>query len=413
MPRRVIKLAQDLSLPLLLGVVAAVGWANASPESYSAFLHWSPFGGHSEYNVHFAVNDIFMALFFAIAAGEITEACLPGGALNPPRNAVNPLLATIGGVLGPVGVYLLWTAITGDSTIRNGWGVPTATDIAIAWLVARLAFGNRHPAVSFLLLIAVADDGIGLGIIAVFYPDPAHPVQPLYLGIVAGAVALAYLLRRNQVQSFWLYLLGPGVASWYGLHLTGVHPALALVPIVPFMPSAGVDIGLFAAAEDQLSDTLNRFAHTFRLPVDLGLFAFGLANAGVALSSIGNATWAVLVALVVGKTFGIFTFSILAHRLGFPIPTGMNLRTLVLAGLTAGLGLTVALFVAGVAFTDPVTQGAAKMGALFSIGVAPIVLVLARMMRVERITEAGRSGAAPAEDQAYAPVDEQRHVASV
>ncbi len=413
MSRRVIKLVQDFSLPLLLGVVAAVVWANASPESYSAFLHWSPFGGHSEYSVHFAVNDVFMALFFAIATGEITEACLPGGVLNPPRNAVNPLLATVGGVLGPIGVYFLWVAITGDSSIRNGWGIPTATDIAIAWLVARLVFGNKHPAVSFLLLLAVADDGIGLGIIAVFYPDPAHPVQPIYLGIVAGAVAIAYLLRRSNIENFWPYLLGPGIASWYGLYLTGVHPALALVPIVPFMPTSGVDIGMYAEEEEALLDTLNRFAHAFRLPVDLGLFAFGLANAGVAVSSIGNATWAVLVALALGKTVGIFAFSFLGHRLGFPIPSGMNLRTLLLVGLTAGLGLTVALFIAGVAFTDPGVQGAAKMGALFSIGVAPVVLILGRVLKVKRITEAGRSGAAPADDPAYAPIDEQRHVASV
>jgi len=379
---RLVRTLQQYSIPLLVGVVCALVWANVSYDSYTAFLHWSPLGAGNHYSFHFAVNDIFMALFFGIAAAEIVESCLPGGALNPPRRAINPLLGTIGGVVGPIGVYFLWVAITGDSSISRGWGVPTATDIAIAWLVARLAFGARHPAVSFLLLLAVADDGIGLGIIAVFYPDPSHPVQPVYLLIVAAAVGLAFALRRRKLQSFWLYVLGPGVLSWFGLYLTGVHPALALVPVVPFMPAAERDIGMYDELEERMTDTLNRFEHFFKLPVDFGLFAFGIANAGVVASSIGNATWAVLLALVVGKTVGIFAFSYIGHRLGFSLPRGMNPRSLLVAALTAGLGLTVALFVAGVAFTDPVITGAAKMGALLSVFVAPAVLVLARLLKV-------------------------------
>ncbi|RMH42032.1 MAG: sodium:proton antiporter [Deltaproteobacteria bacterium] len=406
---RTLKVIQELSLPLIAGVVAALVWANVDPHGYHALIHEPIAGGVS---LHFLVNDIFMALFFGIAAGEITESCLPGGALNPPRRAVNPLLGTVGGVLGPIAVFFAWMAITGDHSLRNGWGIPTATDIAIAWLVARVAFGARHPAVSYLLLLAVADDGIGLAIIAVFYPDPHHPVQPIYLLIVAAAMGAAYALRRRKVASFWPYVLGPGVVSWWGLHLTGVHPALALVPIVPMLPTSGIDLGLFEDAEDAMPDPLNRFTHTFKLPVDLGLFAFGLANAGVELSSVGNATAAVAIALAVGKTCGVFSFAILAHRLGFPLPTGIDLRTLVLAGMTAGLGLTVALFVAGVAFTDPHLQGAAKMGALLSVVVAPVVITLARVLRIERWTDA-RAPDADGGDPAYASGDEHRDVASL
>src|SRR5699024_1541828 len=115
---------------------------------------------------HWLVNDIFMVFFFGIAAVEIVEAMLPGGALNPPSKAVNPLFGTLGGVLGPVAVYFaLSYMIGGDQTeaINKGWGIPTATDIALAWLVARVVFGESHPAVNFLLLLAVADDAIGLG----------------------------------------------------------------------------------------------------------------------------------------------------------------------------------------------------------------------------------------------------------
>lgn len=382
--RRAFRLLLEFSIPLIVGVVAALIWANFAPHSYHQLVHGSPFGEGSHFNLHFLVNDIFMALFFGIATKEITESALPGGALNPPRKAINPLLATVGGVVGPVAVFFAYVAFTGDDTIARGWGIPTATDIAIAWLVARIAFGASHPAVSFLLLLAVADDGIGLGIIAVFYPDPSHPVQPLFLLVVAAAVLAAYALRKRGVRSYWAYLLVPGVMSWAGLYLAHLHPALALVPVVPFMPHGGKDEGLFAedGSARHYSDTLNQFEHAFKVPVDLGLFAFGLANAGVVFSSVGNATVAVLLALVVGKTFGIFAFSWVGDRLGFRMPAGMNAASLLLVGLTASLGLTVALFVAGVAFTEPGMQGAAKMGALLSVVVAPVVIVLARLARV-------------------------------
>ena len=385
--RTPIAILQEFSIPLIAGVVLAVVWANLAPHSYHHVVHWSPFGhdgtaGH--FNLHFVMNDVFMALFFGLAAKEITEACLPGGALNPPQKAVNPLLGTIGGVLGPICVYLGVVSLLGQDELRGGWGIPTATDIALAWLVARLVFGAGHPAVSFLLLLAVADDGLGLGIIAVAYPDPENPVKPIYLLLVLAAMSLAFALRSARVQNFWPYVLVPGVLSWLGLMLAHLHPALALVPIVPFMPSADHDEGLYAEAASgkTFTDTLNRFEHFFKLPVDFGLLGFGLANAGVEFSSVGGATWAVLAGLIVGKTVGIFGFSAVGHKLGFKLPEGMDLKSLAVAGLTASLGLTVALFVAGVAFTEPTLQGSAKMGALFSAVAAPMVLVLGRFLQV-------------------------------
>ena len=389
--RSTMEILQEFSIPLVAGVVVALIWANVAPHSYHVLVHWSPLGPDSHLNFHYLVNDLFMVLFFGVAAKEITEACLPGGALNPMRKAINPILGTIGGVVGPAGFYLLWVHITGDSDISRGWAIPTATDIALAWLVARMAFGSGHPAVSFLLLLAVADDGIGLAIIAVFYPteDP----RPLFLLVLVAGMGIAGIMRKKNVQSFWPYLLVPGVLSWLGLFLSHLHPALALVPIVPFLPSANHDDGLYAeeTSGHHHTDTLNAFEHFFKAPVDLGLFAFGLANAGVAFSSMGNATWGVLLGLVLGKTLGVFLFSWVGSLVGFSLPTGMNLRTLLLAGMTAGLGLTVALFVAGVAFLKlpadlaATVTGAAKMGALFSAIMAPLVLVLAWVLRVEKV----------------------------
>jgi NhaA family Na+:H+ antiporter len=376
-------LVYELSLPLIAGVIAAIVWANLDAHGYHSFLHWSPFGDTSHYNFHFLFNDIFMVFFFGIAAGEITESCLPGGALNPVSRAINPLMATAGGVLGPVAVFFIWMYASGDHSIANGWGIPTATDIALAWLVARLAFGKGHPAVSFLLLLAVADDGIGLGIIAIFYPDPNNPVEPAFLGLVAAAMASAWMMRKQGIKSFWLFLAGPGVMSWFGLYLAHLHPALALVAVIPFMPHMAEDLGMYAD-EGHMTDTLNRFQHFFQKPVDIGLFGFGLANAGVMFSSIGNATWAVLCALLIGKTLGVTLFSMVGNAIGFKYPEGMDTRTVFLAGMTAGLGLTVALFVAGQAFpVGSELQGAAKMGALFSAGAVIPVLILAKLLRVK------------------------------
>ncbi len=396
--RSTMALLQEFSIPLLVGVVVAVVWANIDFGSYHHFLDWAPFAvGSHPISFHFVINDIFMALFFGIAAKEITEACLPGGALNPPRKAINPLMGTLGGVLGPAAVYVAYCAVVGDAmdfsdkaglgSIANGWGIPTATDIALAWLIARICFGNKHPAVSFLLLLAVADDGIGLGIIAVFYGDPAHPAAPQFLALVAVGMVVALILRKRGVQSYWPYLLVPGVLSWLGLILAHLHPALALVPIIPFMPAAGHDDGMYAEQTSGHAhhDTLNNFEHFFKAPVDFGLFGFGLANAGVAFSAMGDPTWAVLLGLVVGKTLGVTLMSGVAHMVGFSLPDGMDMKTLAMAGFVAALGLTVALFVAGAAFTDPGVQGAAKMGALFSAGVAPLAVIMSRMLGIKRI----------------------------
>lgn len=379
----------EWSVPLVAGVIAALAWANLAPESYHHLVH-HPLVGDGHYtSLHFLINDVFMALFFGIAAGEITESCLPGGALNPPRKAINPLLGTIGGIAGPVAVYLAYAAFVGDESIVRGWGIVTATDIAIAWLVARLALGPKHPGVTFLLLLAVADDGIGLGIIAVFYPDPVHPVQPAFLGLVALAAVGAWALRKRQVQSFWPYLLGPGILSWWGLHGAHLHPALALVPVIPFMPAMAHDEGMFADESHHL-DTLNRFQHGFKRPVDLGLFAFGLVNAGVMVDSVGSATVAVLLALLVGKTLGITLMGLLGRALGFPLPEGMDTKSLVVVGVCAAVGLTVALFVANVAFADPALQGAAKMGALLSVVAGPLAIAISRALGVRQGEVASR-----------------------
>jgi NhaA family Na+:H+ antiporter len=411
-------LLQEFSIPLLGGVAVAMLWANLGHESYEHAIHWKPLGdvavfGHAV-TLHWLINDVFMVLFFGIAAKEITESCLPGGSLNPLSKSINPLMATLGGVFGPVGVFFLGMALLygpGDdlATLNRGWGIPTATDIALAWLVARSVFGKGHPAIDFLLLLAVADDAIGLVIIAVFYGDPNLPAQPQFLALCAVGMGVAFAMRKMDVKSWIPYIAIGGPLSWLGLSLAHLHPALALVVIVPFLPGPRRDMGMFRDEDeiDRMGDELahdlhmehsplHQFEHQLKLFVDLGLFFFAFCNAGVELASIGTMTWLILGALVIGKTVGVTLMGWLAIKAGFPLPDRMGLQELVMAGFVAALGLTVALFVAGAAFTDPELLGQAKMGALFSgfVGIAAIGLAKILGMGSAKEDPAGAPSAA-------------------
>lgn len=396
--RGFINILQEFSIPLLSGVVVAMVWANLDHESYEHVIHWVPIAdleifGHLVTH-HWLVNDIFMVFFFGIAAKEITESCLPGGNLNPITKSINPLLATLGGVVGPVlvffaGMSFLYGPTDDLETLRRGWGIPTATDIALAWLVARTVFGAGHPAINFLLLLAVADDAIGLAIIAIFYGDPHLPARPEFLLLIGAGMAIAYGMRGAGLKSWIPYIAVCGPLAWLGLFLAHLHPALALVFIVPFLPGPRRDIGMFADEDevDRMGEALaqdlhmehsplHQFEHQMKLFVDLGLFFFAFTNAGVVLASIGTMTWLILGSLVIGKTVGITLLGLFGRMIGFPLPNRMGVRELVMAGFVAALGLTVALFVAGAAFTEPILLGQAKMGALFSgfVGLAAILI---------------------------------------
>lgn len=378
--KKKIELLCEFSVPLIAGVLTALIWSNSAPHSYHWFNHARCWGTVS---FHFLTNDIFMVFFFAIAAVEITLSCLPGGDLNPLKKAINPLMATIGGVIGPVTIYTLLNLVVGSACLANGWGIPTATDIAFAWLAARLIFGNNHPVISFLLLLAIADDAIGLGIIALFYPDPCLPVIPAWLILTGVGILIAFILRKKDVRTYWAYLLLGGIPSWIGLFKAHMHPALALVFIMPFLPhTTKTTTHIFQ--DDGSNSVLASFVHEWKIIVDIGLFMFGLANAGVHMSAFGTATWLVLSALIFGKTLGIFTFSALCQALGFPLPQGMSKKHLLVTGIIAGIGFTVALFIAGEAFADPHLQGAAKMGAMLSIGALPLGMGVAHLLGIRK-----------------------------
>lgn len=359
----------DNSLLLLAGTAAAVVWANLDFASYDAVAH----------PVHFWVNDVGMVFFFALAAKEVFEATLPGGPLASPRRAVSPLAAAVGGMVVPALIYVTLAATRGPTDLLRGWAIPCATDIAFSAMVARAIFPAGHPAIPFLLLLAIADDALGLIILAVFYSSGVVSFSAL-LGFMAAAVLLATWLRRRPALSFWAYVIGPGSLSWTALYLAGFHPALALVPIVPFMPHSRRDLGLFDPREEHRTDTLSHFEHWWATPVQFVLLAFGFANAGVPFEQIGAGTYYVLAGLLLGKPIGILLFSGVARVAGGSLPIGLRVTDLLVTGIVASIGFTVSLFFATAAFPDGSALAQTKMGALLSFVAAPLALAVARIL---------------------------------
>jgi Na+:H+ antiporter, NhaA family len=353
---------------LVVGTLAALFWANFAESSYERIAH----------ALHFLVNDIGMVFFFALAMKEIVEATLPGGALANAREAAVPLLAAAGGMVIPAAMYWILAALFRQPALMPGWAIPCATDIAFSYMAARLIFPKDHPAIPFLLLLAIADDALGLVLIALLYPS--GPISlTAFVAFMVPALTIALLLKRRGVRSFWAYTIFGGSLSWTALYLGGFHPALAMVPILPFMPLAKRDIGLFAIEEsDGSHDTMNRFEHWWRTPVQVILLLFGLTNAGVAFSSIALGTWIVLSSLVIGKPVGILLFTFLAVSFGLRAPGRITYVHTVVLGLAAGVGFTVALFFATAAFPPGALLNEVKMGALLSFFAAPLAVAVGR-----------------------------------
>jgi NhaA family Na+:H+ antiporter len=205
---RIWSFVSEYSLLLVAGALVALVWANLDPGSYQDFKdlvlvensvigHAHVVDGevHRSLTLGFLVNDVRMAFFFAMAAKEVWEGvALRDGELRG-HKALTPLVATAAGMLGPILVHLLLALALGvfEPTAR-GWAIPTATDIAFSYLVGRIVFGAGHPAIRFLLLLAIADDAGGLLILAAFYPT--GELAPAWLLLSAGAAFAVFVLAN-------------------------------------------------------------------------------------------------------------------------------------------------------------------------------------------------------------------------
>ena len=371
---RVLKFILDNSLLLLGGAMAGLVWANLALDSYTRFTH----------ALHFFVNDIAMVFFFALVTKEVYEAMLPGGPLSERRQAAMPVLAAVGGMAVPAAIYALFVLWLGRADeLMRGWAIPCATDIAFSYLAARVVFRAGHPAIPFLLLLAIADDVLGLIVLALFYPQGSVNFELLAGGLVLALLA-TLVLRRSGVANFWLYLLGPGLVSWLALYFGGLHPALAMVPIVPLMPHGRSDLKRFGTSPTIRLATMEHFEEWWRIPVQVILMMFGLVNAGVPLSSVGPVTAAVTISLLLGKPLGIVGATVLGEAFGLRRSSGLSYSGLIVMGVTAGIGFTVALFFTTASFPPGAVLDEAKMGALLSFLAAPIAIGLGAIMRIKK-----------------------------
>ena len=385
---------------LLAAAVIALLWANSPwSASYRSLWHTDMTANFGRYvlhgDLHHWVNDALMVVFFFVAGLEIKRE-LVDGKLRDPKNAAMPAIAALGGMVVPAAIYVLVTAGGAGS---RGWGIPMATDIAFAVGVVTL-LGPRVPAAVklFLLTLAIVDDIGAIIVIGVFYPTG---IQPQFLLAAAGLIAVIVVLNRSGVVSLTPYIV-VGAALWLATYASGVHATIAgvilglLTPARKLLPASvarewAADLDDDPSVQDMAAMTTlarhsvspcERIAHRLHpwssfviVPI------FALANAGVEIKGDSFAgkgaaavTLGVMLGLVVGKALGIFGAAWLAVRLGLArIPEGANWRVMAAVAAVGGIGFTVSLFVAELAFEPGALQDAAKLGVLAGSTVAAIV----------------------------------------
>jgi len=360
---------------LLLGAVAALIWANVSIDGYESFWHTEAHVFGLDLDLRHWINDGLMVVFFFVVGLEIKRE-LVVGELQDRRAALLPVLAAAGGVALPA---LLFVAITAGTEATKGWALPAATDIAFAVGVLAL-LGDRVPsgAKLFLLTIAIVDDVAAITIIAIFY---SHSLALGWLLVALGTLVVVAAMRRAGVSRIFPYIL-VGAVAWVAVHESGVHATIA-----------GVALGLMTPAGEvagrnvlvTLEDRLHPWSALVIVPV------FALANAGVALGggAVGDAlssrlAWGVAVGLVVGKTLGITAGTWLGLRRGWgTLPAGVTRAHVWGVAMLGGIGFTVSLFIAQLAFDAPRLIDDAKIGILAG-SITSAALGAATLLRVTR-----------------------------
>jgi NhaA family Na+:H+ antiporter len=367
---RLSRFALEHLLLLPIGAGAALLWVNLGAESYYRFAFKSAFW----------VNDVAMVFFFGLVTKEVVEATAPAGELHPWRRALLPAIASIGATLVPALIYTQMVDVLDEPMLSLGWPVTFATDIAIAYFTARIIF-PRHPAVPFVLLLAIASDVWGFVAIAWAQPSTNLGIGAL---IMAGALAIAFVLRMARLRSFWPYLIIAGSVSWYALYRAGLHPVLALVPIMPFLPHAARDPGFFVDADPHARDALSQFEVWWRYPGQIALFFFGLVNAGVPFHALESGALGLPIAVMTGKPVGVLLASGVAIAAGLHLPPRTGWRELLLIGLISSIGFSIALYFCAALLGVGQLRSETEMGAFLCLFSMPIAILFARLMRVGR-----------------------------
>lgn len=389
---------------LLACAAAALLWANSpwAAQYHGLWQHEVGLGigpWHATRSLAWWVNDVLMVLFFFVAGLEIRRE-VHEGELSQWRRAALPLVAALGGMVAPACVYL---AMQPPAAAHSGWGVPMATDIAFALGVLALLGKRVPPALRVLLLaLAVIDDLGAIVVIAVWY---SAPLQGAGVAVALAALVGLWTLRRWGVRHKAAYV-ATGAVLWAGIYTTGVHPTLAGVILGLLTPVQRSHDETPSVAEDLIT-RLHPWVAWLVMPV------FALANAGVTLPSgmpdpSGlRVSIAVALGLLAGKPLGILTACAVALRLRLAVlPAGLDMRQLLVLGTVAGIGFTMSLFVAQLAFGDAALLDAAKLGIVAGSGLSALCGIgLGRWLLRPPSTQEARRVAQSA-DEAEASTDQ-------
>ncbi len=309
------------------------------------------------------INDGLMTIFFLLIGLEL-EREIYIGELSSIQKASFPVIAALGGMLVPAGIYILLNL----QTDIRGFGIPMATDIAFAIGVLSL-LGNKVPAglKIFLTALAVIDDLGAIMVIAVFYSTSIHLA---WLAATIIIFLVLFLLNRLKIQVLWIYLVVGAVAWWCMLH-SGIHATLAGVILAFAIPFGD-------GGEDSISYRLQDRLHWPVAFIVLPIFA--LANTSIVLQSVslesltGMVTVGIVAGLVLGKPIGIFGFGYLATKLGLSVaPSDSTWRQVFGVSILGGIGFTMSIFIALLAFDEPHTIDAAKIAIMLASTLAGIV----------------------------------------
>lgn len=369
---RVLRFVFSRFLLLPLGVLIALVWANLEPEGYFRLAHAAAF----------PVNEIGMAIFLGLIAQELYETMMPGGALGAWPERSFPAVAALGGVAGSVATYLVLVRLWHEQMLASAWPVVVAIDLAAGYYLLRLIYPRRGGVVAFLLLTAVLTDSIAVAVVST--QTPSFSLHPTGLALLAIAVASALGLRASKVTSFWAYWLISGTLSWFALRWIGVHPALALVVIVPCLPHHRRSSDLFADHPD--GDAVQHAEHEWNGAAQVALLLFGLVNGGVMLRQVDTGTWAVLWASVIGRPIGMIAAIALAVAAGLRLPGQVRWRDIIVVALATTSGFTFALFLGAAILPIGAVAEQVTLGVLMTSIGALLTLAAARVLGVGRFS---------------------------
>ena len=334
--------SQSSGILLVFCVLISLMIANSSASAgFQSFLDqsWGP------YSVSVWINDGLMAVFFLLVGLEIKRELLDGELSNF-KNASLPIFAAIGGMLVPAVIFTLFNHGTEYS---KGWAIPMATDIAFSLAIISMLGKSVPSAVKvFLAALAIVDDLGAIVVIAIFYTDEIHWNYLLYSGII---VAILAVLNFLKVKKHIFYLI-PGCALWYFMHHSGIHATIAGVILAFCIPAS--------KADNEEASPLEKLEHFLHIPVSYAIMPiFALVNTNITFKEgmvdglFSNFGYGIVFGLILGKLIGINLFSFIAIKLKISsLPDKSRWVHMIGAGLLAGIGFTMSIFIALLSYKD-------------------------------------------------------------